>query len=135
MARPRRQDCAAPVRRQHRAGRAGVPRLQVGQPGAGPGQCVGECIGQHPVPVPGNGHQYGGWRIICWTLILAVPVGPPVTVAAVIADPPRHVTAGAAAGLAYVCFVSLCLGFFAWYQRLAAAGWPASGACSWPSPR
>jgi drug/metabolite transporter (DMT)-like permease len=66
--------------------------------------------------------QYGGWRIICWALILALPVSLPVTAAAVIADPPRHVTAGAAAGLAYVCFVSMCLGFFAWYQGLARGG-------------
>src|SRR5580693_10604725 len=66
--------------------------------------------------------QYGGWRIICWALILALPVSLPVTAAAVLADPPRHVTAGAAAGLAYVCFVSMCLGFFAWYQGLARGG-------------
>ena len=42
--------------------------------------------------------QYGGWRVICWALILALPVTLPVTVAAIIADPPRHVTAGRGTG-------------------------------------
>jgi drug/metabolite transporter (DMT)-like permease len=46
----------------------------------------------------------------------------PVTVAAAVADPPRHVTAGAVAGLAYVSLVSMCLGFFAWYAAMARGG-------------
>src|SRR5450755_1888864 len=66
--------------------------------------------------------QYGGWRVICWALILALPVTLPVTIAAAIAEPARHVTAGAALGLAYVSFVSMCLGFFAWYAGLARGG-------------
>jgi uncharacterized membrane protein len=66
--------------------------------------------------------EYGGWRVICWTVILALPVTVPVTLAAAVADPPRHVTAGAVAGLAYVSFVSMCLGFFAWYSGLARGG-------------
>jgi drug/metabolite transporter (DMT)-like permease len=67
--------------------------------------------------------QYGGWRVICWALVLALPVSLPVTVvAAVSAGPPRHVTAGAVAGLAYVSVVSMCLGFFAWYSGLARGG-------------
>jgi drug/metabolite transporter (DMT)-like permease len=66
--------------------------------------------------------QYGGWRVICWALILALPVSLPVTIAAGVADPPRHVTTGAALGMAYVCIVSMCLGFFAWYQGLARGG-------------
>ena len=66
--------------------------------------------------------QYGGWRVICWALILALPVTLPVTIAAAIAEPARHVTAGAALGLAYVSFVSMCLGFFVWYQGMARGG-------------
>ena len=66
--------------------------------------------------------QYGGWRVICWALILALPATLPITIAAVIADPPRHVTAGPALGMAYVSIVSMCLGFFAWYQGLARGG-------------
>src|SRR5450432_591571 len=63
--------------------------------------------------------QYGGWRVICWALLLALPVSLPVTIAAAAISPPRHVTAGAVAGLAYVSIVSMCVGFFAWYQGLA----------------
>jgi drug/metabolite transporter (DMT)-like permease len=66
--------------------------------------------------------EYGGWRVICWALILALPLTVPVTAAGWAASPPRHVTAAAVAGLAYVSFVSMCLGFFAWYQGLAAGG-------------
>src|ERR1700722_9145724 len=60
--------------------------------------------------------EYGGWRVISWALILALPVTVPVTTAAAIAGPPHHVTAAALAGLVYVSLVSMCLGFFAWYQ-------------------
>jgi drug/metabolite transporter (DMT)-like permease len=66
--------------------------------------------------------EYGGWRVICWALILALPVTVPLTAAGFIASPPGHVTAPALAGLAYVSFVPMCLGFFAWYQGLAAGG-------------
>ncbi|HEY2552159.1 MAG TPA: DMT family transporter [Streptosporangiaceae bacterium] len=66
--------------------------------------------------------EYGGWRVICWGLILALPVSLPVAVAAGLADPPRHLTAGAAAGLAYVSIFSMLLGFFAWYQGMAIGG-------------
>jgi drug/metabolite transporter (DMT)-like permease len=66
--------------------------------------------------------QYGGWRIICWALILALPISLPVTAYAAVTEPVGHVTASAIAGLAYVCFVSMCLGFFAWYQGLARGG-------------
>jgi drug/metabolite transporter (DMT)-like permease len=66
--------------------------------------------------------RYGGWRVICWAVILALPVTVPVTAAALITDPPRQVTAGAAAGLSYVGVVSMVLGFFAWYHAMALGG-------------
>lgn len=66
--------------------------------------------------------QYGGWRVICWALILALPASLPLTVAAAVTEPHRHVTAGAVVGLAYVSIFSMCLGFFAWYQGLARGG-------------
>ena len=66
--------------------------------------------------------EYGGWRVTCWGLILALPVSLPIAVAAGIADPPRHLTAGSVAGLAYVSIFSMLLGFFAWYQGLARGG-------------
>jgi hypothetical protein len=43
-------------------------------------------------------------------------------VVAAVMSPPRHVTAGAVTGLAYVGLVSMCLGFFAWYDGLARGG-------------
>jgi len=66
--------------------------------------------------------QYAGWRVICWAVIVALPVSLPVTVATVIAAWPTHVGAGAALGFGYVGVVSMCLGFFAWYQGMALGG-------------
>ncbi len=66
--------------------------------------------------------EYGGWRVICCALILALPVSLPVTAIAAAAEPTRAVTASAVAGLAYVSVFSMCLGFFAWYQGLALGG-------------
>jgi drug/metabolite transporter (DMT)-like permease len=66
--------------------------------------------------------EYGGWRVICWAIILALPVTVPVTAVALVADPPRHVTAGAAFGLAYVGVISMVVGFFAWYHAMALGG-------------
>jgi drug/metabolite transporter (DMT)-like permease len=66
--------------------------------------------------------QYGGWRVICWAVILALPVTVPVTAIALVVDPPTHITAGAAAGLAYVGVISMVVGFFAWYHAMALGG-------------
>jgi len=66
--------------------------------------------------------EYGGWRVICWALILALPVSLPVTAWAAATEPVGHVSVSAVAGLAYVSLVSMCLGFFAWYQGLARGG-------------
>ncbi len=66
--------------------------------------------------------EYGGWRVICWAIILALPVTVPVTGVAVLVAPQRPVTAGALAGLAYVGTMSMCLGFFAWYHAMATGG-------------
>ena len=66
--------------------------------------------------------EYGGWRVICWALILALPASVPVTAWAAATEPVGHVTASAVAGLAWVSVVSMCLGFFAWYQGLARGG-------------
>lgn len=66
--------------------------------------------------------EYGGWRVICWAVIIAAPVTVPITAAAVIADPPAHVTGSAVAGLCYAGVVSMVLGFFAWYHAMAVGG-------------
>lgn len=66
--------------------------------------------------------QYGGWRVICWALILALPILAPVTAAAVVLHRPQHVSLGALAGLGYVTVFSMFLGFFVWYEGLARGG-------------
>jgi len=71
--------------------------------------------------------QYGGWRVICWTIVLALPVSVPVTAIALVVEPPSHVAASAVAGLAYLGVFSMCLGFFAWYQGMATGGVAAIG--------
>jgi drug/metabolite transporter (DMT)-like permease len=65
---------------------------------------------------------YGGWRVICWAVIISLPVSLPVTLAAAVASPPRHLAIGPVLALAYVGLVPMCLGFFAWYQGLARGG-------------
>lgn len=66
--------------------------------------------------------EHGGWRVICWALVLSAPVLAPVTVVAVLLHPPHHVGIGALAGMGYVSVVSMFLGFFAWYAGLARGG-------------
>jgi drug/metabolite transporter (DMT)-like permease len=60
--------------------------------------------------------------VICWAVIIALPVTAPVTAAAFAVDPPHHVTAGAVMGLAWVGLISMCVGFFAWYHAMAVGG-------------
>jgi drug/metabolite transporter (DMT)-like permease len=65
--------------------------------------------------------ELGGWRTICWALVLSLPVTVPVAALAAatgdVAGGP-----GAWAGFAYVSLVSMFLGFFAWYAGLALGG-------------
>ena len=65
--------------------------------------------------------ELGGWRTICWALVLSLPVTVPVTALVGVGG---DVSAGASAwaGFAYVSLVSMFLGFFAWYAGLALGG-------------
>jgi nitroimidazol reductase NimA-like FMN-containing flavoprotein (pyridoxamine 5'-phosphate oxidase superfamily)/drug/metabolite transporter (DMT)-like permease len=63
-----------------------------------------------------------GWQVISWGVILALPISLPVTVVAAAGSGPVHPSAAAIAGFAYVCAVSMFLGFAAWYRGLARAG-------------
>lgn len=65
--------------------------------------------------------KLGGWQVISWALVLALPLmltlcwlNAPATLA--------HVPGGAWAGLAYVAFCSTLLGFMLWYRGLALGG-------------
>jgi len=63
----------------------------------------------------------GGWRVICWALLLAAPFLA-VPVALSIASRGLDAGPGAWLGFAYVSIVSMFLGFFAWYRGLALGG-------------
>jgi drug/metabolite transporter (DMT)-like permease len=63
----------------------------------------------------------GGSRVICWALVLALPITVPVGLAGALAggvDAP----ADAWLGFAYVALISMFLAFFAWYAGLARGG-------------
>jgi len=65
--------------------------------------------------------ELGGWRVICWALLLAAPF----LVLPVALSLPRSgavIPPGAWLGFAYVSCVSMFLGFFAWYRGLARGG-------------
>jgi len=58
-------------------------------------------------------------QVICWVLVLSLPLTLPVMWAAWPAQPVR---ASAWGGFAYVTLFSMWLGFFAWYRALALGG-------------
>jgi drug/metabolite transporter (DMT)-like permease len=68
----------------------------------------------------------GGWRVICWALLLAAPLLA-VPVAIDVAHRNLHVSLRAVSGFAYVSIVSMFLAFFAWYKSLALGGIAAGG--------
>ncbi len=70
--------------------------------------------------------RMGGLRVICWALILSLPVSVP---AAVLLQPDSFagVPAQAWAGLAYVSLFSMLIGFIFWYRGLALGGIAAVG--------
>ncbi len=58
-------------------------------------------------------------HVICWALVLALPLTLPL---AVITWPATPVSAAAWGGFAYLAVFSMWLGFFAWYRGLALGG-------------
>ena len=58
-------------------------------------------------------------QVICWVLVLSLPLTLPLTA---LFWPSRPVTVGAWGGFAYVTLFSMWLGFFAWYRGLALGG-------------
>ncbi len=70
--------------------------------------------------------RLGGWQVISWALVLALPAmvaGSLYTLPASTGDVP----AAAWAGLAYVALFSMLIGFFFWYRGLALGGIAAVG--------
>ena len=63
---------------------------------------------------------FGAWQVICWSLVLSVPVLLPITLQHL--PPIAGITSGAIGGFLYVSLFSMFLGFFAWYQGLMLGG-------------
>ncbi|HEX4205744.1 MAG TPA: DMT family transporter [Ktedonobacteraceae bacterium] len=65
--------------------------------------------------------EMGGWRVICWALLLSAPL---LVVPLILAFHPRGSLIAPVPwlGFAYVAVVSMFLGFFVWYRGLAAGG-------------
>lgn len=70
--------------------------------------------------------RLGGWQVISWALVLALPIMLP---AALITQPTNFAAAPLAAwgGLAYVTLFSMLIGFVFWYRGLALGGIAAVG--------
>lgn len=69
--------------------------------------------------------RIGGWQVICWALVLSLPV---TLVLAFVTRPADWPDAPAAwAGLGYVSLFSMLIGFVFWYRGLARGGIAAVG--------
>jgi drug/metabolite transporter (DMT)-like permease len=65
--------------------------------------------------------RLGSWQVICWSLVIALPITAPATLFFVTV-PQQPVSASAWIAFAYVMLVSQLTGFFAWYYGLALGG-------------
>lgn len=65
--------------------------------------------------------ELGSWRVICYALVLSLPVSIPVALATVELNPVSNAPA-AWLGFLYVGIISMFLGFFAWYRGLQLGG-------------
>lgn len=63
--------------------------------------------------------QLGAERVICWVLVISLPVTLPVML---LNAPSLPVLTSAWMGFAYVSLISMWIGFFAWYRGLALGG-------------
>ena len=64
-----------------------------------------------------------GWQVIAWGVVAALPASLLVTLLSLPWEP-VHLTAKAAAGMAYIAAVSQFGGFVVWYRGMAAIGVP-----------
>ncbi|MDQ7251339.1 DMT family transporter [Dongia sedimenti] len=65
--------------------------------------------------------RLGSWQVICWALVLSLPVSLPATLATLPVDT-ASVALPAWLGFAYVTLFSMFIGFFFWYRGLALGG-------------
>jgi len=115
------------------AGSALVAGYALAQEGNG-ASLVGDLLMVAAILVCGLGYAeggrlsrtLGGWQVICWALVLSLPLMLPL---AVFAAPSSMDGVGwpALAGLAYVSLFSMLIGFVFWYRGLAQGGIAAVG--------
>jgi drug/metabolite transporter (DMT)-like permease len=68
----------------------------------------------------------GGWQVICWALVVALPVALPLSL--ILAPPSlRGISLPAWLSLGYVSLFSMLIGFVFWYRGLAQGGIAAVG--------
>jgi drug/metabolite transporter (DMT)-like permease len=65
--------------------------------------------------------ELGGWRVICWAVLLSAPITVPITVIAAVGSD-LHAGSDQWLGFAYVTVISALFGFFPWYAGLARGG-------------
>ena len=95
----------------------------------GPGSLAGDLLMVAAVVACGLGYaegavlsrRLGGWQVICWALVLALPA---MAIIALVTLPAAWSRIGAPAwlGLAYVSLFSMLIGFVFWYRGLALGG-------------
>ncbi|MBO9543895.1 DMT family transporter [Caulobacter sp.] len=95
----------------------------------GSGSVIGDLLMVAAIVACGLGYaegavlsrRLGGWQVICWALVLALPV---MAILAVVTLPMTWsgIAAGAWLGLAYVSVFSMLIGFVFWYRGLALGG-------------
>lgn len=70
--------------------------------------------------------RLGGWQVICWALLLSLPIA--LTMLVIVPQPDWYAIAAPAwIGLAYVSLFSMLIGFMFWYRGLALGGIAAVG--------
>lgn len=72
------------------------------------------------------GRRLGGWQVICWALLIALPVSLPLLWLTWPADI-AAISVPAWLGLGYVGVFSMLIGFFFWYRGLSLGGVAAVG--------
>lgn len=101
--------------------------------GAGPGSALGDGLMLAAILAGGLGYaaggrlarRLGGWQVIAWATLLALPVTLPASW--LLGAPTSAPTASVLAGLGYVSLFSMLIGFVFWYRALAEGGIAAIG--------
>lgn len=63
--------------------------------------------------------QLGSWQVICWALVLSLPLMLPLALWQLPGSGWQRASAGAWLGFLYLAVFSMFLGFFAWYRGLS----------------